>query len=53
MRRVGVLIGGAEGDPVRQLWMTEFRAALQARGWTYGRDLQMDVRCDHKENSHD
>ena len=43
MRRIGVLIGGEEGDPVRQLWMTEFRAALQARGWTGGLNIQMDV----------
>src|ERR1700722_13518205 len=44
MRRVGVLVGGGESDPVRQMWIADFRAALQKLGWIEGRNLVTDLR---------
>jgi putative tryptophan/tyrosine transport system substrate-binding protein len=44
MRRLGVLIGGDEGDPERQATFSAFRKALQDLGWTEGRNLRIDLR---------
>jgi putative tryptophan/tyrosine transport system substrate-binding protein len=44
MRRVGVLIGGNEGDPERQAFVATFRKALQDLGWTEGRNFRIDLR---------
>jgi putative ABC transport system substrate-binding protein len=44
MRRIGVLVGGQETDPVRRLWMAEFQTALQKLGWNDGRNIKIDSR---------
>ena len=44
VRRVGVLVGGAESDPqIRQLMAVQ-RDALARLGWVEGRNLQLDIR---------
>jgi putative ABC transport system substrate-binding protein len=42
MRRVGVLMLYAEGDPAGQGRALAFRQALEQRGWTVGRNLAID-----------
>jgi putative ABC transport system substrate-binding protein len=44
MRRVGVLSALTADDPEGQARMTVFREAMQALGWSDGRNLQIDVR---------
>src|SRR6516162_7897178 len=44
MRRVGVLIGYAETDPVAQARVKAFQENLQQLGWTDGRDVRIDYR---------
>jgi putative tryptophan/tyrosine transport system substrate-binding protein len=44
VRRIGVLIGGEEGDPERQAGFAVFRKSLQDLGWTEGRNLRIDLR---------
>lgn len=44
MRRIGVLIGAAEGDSGVARDQTAFRAALQELGWTEGRNIRFDYR---------
>ena len=39
MRRVGVLMGFAEGDPEGQAYVAAFREGLQKLGWTDGRNI--------------
>jgi putative tryptophan/tyrosine transport system substrate-binding protein len=44
MRRIGVLLGGAEGDPQIVEGLTAFRTALRDLGWIEGRNIQIDYR---------
>ena len=44
MRRVGVLMGFAEGDPEGQAYVAAFREGLQKLGWTDGRNIRMISR---------
>jgi putative tryptophan/tyrosine transport system substrate-binding protein len=44
MRRVGVLIGYTESDPETKLRIAAFRMGLAKRGWTEGRNIQIDYR---------
>jgi len=44
MRRIGVLMPLAADDPQGQARISTFRQALQDRGWTEGRNLQIDIR---------
>ena len=44
MRRIGVLIGGAESDPVQQARLAAFLDGLQRLGWTDGRNVRIDIR---------
>jgi putative ABC transport system substrate-binding protein len=44
VRRVGVLMGGAENDPVLKSNLSAFTQALADLGWTDGRNLRMYVR---------
>jgi len=44
MRRVGVLMGFAEGDPVAQAQVMAFRQKLQKLGWTDGSNIRIDLR---------
>ena len=44
VRRIGVLIGGNENDPVWKARVSAFTQALAGLGWTVGRNVQMDLR---------
>ena len=44
MRRVGVLTGGAERDPVARAFIAVFLQALQQLGWTEGHNVRIDTR---------
>jgi putative ABC transport system substrate-binding protein len=44
MRRIGVLMGLAEGDPEGQKPMQAFRERLADLGWLEGRTLRIDQR---------
>jgi putative tryptophan/tyrosine transport system substrate-binding protein len=44
MRRIGVLIGLAEDDPETKARLAGFRQGLEKRGWSEGRNLQIDYR---------
>jgi putative ABC transport system substrate-binding protein len=42
VRRIGVLLGVAEGTP--NIWLTTFEQELARLGWTQGRNAQIEVR---------
>jgi hypothetical protein len=44
LRRIGVLMGYAEGDADAQSWYAAFREGLQKLGWTEGHNTQIDTR---------
>ena len=44
VRRVGVLFGLTEKDPETIARLAAFRRGLERRGWSEGRNLQIDVR---------
>ena len=44
MRRIGVLMGYAEGDAEGQAYVAAFREGLQKLGWTDGRNIRIDTR---------
>jgi putative ABC transport system substrate-binding protein len=44
VRRIGVLIGGDENDPVRKTYASAFTQALASLGWADGRNLRMELR---------
>ena len=44
MRRIGVLIGYAEDDPETKARLAGFRQGLGKRGWSEGRNVQIDYR---------
>ncbi len=44
MRRIGVLMGFAENDPVWQVYLAAFRQRLQDFGWAVGRNLRIDYQ---------
>jgi len=44
VRRIGVLMGYAEGDRAAQSWLSAFRGALTKLGWTEGRNLRIELR---------
>jgi putative tryptophan/tyrosine transport system substrate-binding protein len=44
VRRIGVLMGAAEGDPQRKGWLSAFTNGLTDLGWTDGRNLRIEVR---------
>jgi putative ABC transport system substrate-binding protein len=44
MRRIGVLVGGDENDPVSKTNFSAFTQALAGSGWTEGRNLRIDLR---------
>jgi putative tryptophan/tyrosine transport system substrate-binding protein len=43
-RRIGVLMGFAEGDPAAQSWVGAFRDALTKLGWAEGSNLRIELR---------
>jgi putative tryptophan/tyrosine transport system substrate-binding protein len=44
MKRIGVLTGGAAGDPEYQARLAAFLEGLQASGWIDGRNVRIDIR---------
>ena len=44
VRRIGVLIGSDENDPVFKPRVSVFTQALADLGWTDGRNVRMDLR---------
>jgi putative tryptophan/tyrosine transport system substrate-binding protein len=44
MRRIGVLMGGDENDPLTKNIVSAVTQALAALGWTDGRNARMDLR---------
>src|SRR6266545_4476259 len=44
VRRIGVLMGFAESDPVAKAYLVAFREALQKLGWAEGRNIRIDIR---------
>ena len=44
VRRIGVLMGWAEGDPYAQAALTAFYKGLGRLGWTDDRNLRIDLR---------
>jgi putative ABC transport system substrate-binding protein len=44
IRRVGVLMGGSESDAQGQAGVAAFTKALQALGWTDGRNIRIEYR---------
>src|SRR5262245_34148230 len=44
LRRIGVLIGLASGDPAGQAEMSAFREGLAAHGWSEDRNLKIEYR---------
>src|SRR5262252_5345894 len=44
VRRIGVLNGGDQNDPVAKSRLSAFTQALADLGWTDGRNVRMDLR---------
>jgi putative ABC transport system substrate-binding protein len=44
MRRIGVMMAYAEGEPEGQLFVGAFREELRKLGWVEGRNVQIDYR---------
>jgi putative tryptophan/tyrosine transport system substrate-binding protein len=44
MRRIGVLVAYAEGDPEMGARLAAFRQGLERLGWSEGRNIQIDTR---------
>jgi putative tryptophan/tyrosine transport system substrate-binding protein len=44
MRRIGVLFGGDENDPVAKREFSAFTQAFAGLGWTVGRNVRMELR---------
>jgi putative ABC transport system substrate-binding protein len=44
MRRIGMLLNRAAGDPEATGWVAAFQQVLQQLGWSDGRNVQHDIR---------
>jgi ABC-type uncharacterized transport system substrate-binding protein len=44
MRRIGVMMGASESDPVNQARLAAFLDGLKQLGWTDGRNVRIDIR---------
>jgi putative ABC transport system substrate-binding protein len=44
VRRIGMLMGGDENDPLRKSFVSAFTHALAGLSWTVGRNARMDLR---------
>jgi putative ABC transport system substrate-binding protein len=51
VRRIGVLIGRDENDPVGRTYVSALMQALAGLGWTDGRNVRMDVRWAGGDNN--
>jgi putative ABC transport system substrate-binding protein len=50
VRRIGMLMGGSENDPVAKTFVSAFTQALADSGWTDGRNVRMDLRWASGDN---
>src|SRR3954469_1305037 len=44
VRRIGILMGGAEGDSQTVLGMAALTTALRQLGWSEGQNIRIDIR---------
>jgi putative ABC transport system substrate-binding protein len=44
VRRIGILMGYAEGDPETEARLAAFRQRLERRGWSEGRNVNIEAR---------
>jgi len=44
MRRIGMLVGGADDDPQIVAGLAAFKTALEGLGWIEGRNIRTDIR---------
>ena len=51
VRRIGVLIGGDENDPVAKTYISAFAQALGGLGWTDGTKVRIDLRWGGGDNN--
>jgi putative tryptophan/tyrosine transport system substrate-binding protein len=51
MRRVGVILAYAEGDPEVQRWLATFRDGLGKLGWVEGQNLHFEFRWTGSDSS--
>ena len=51
VRRIGVLVGSDENDPVYKPRLSAFTQALADLGWTDGRNVRMDLRWAGGDNN--
>jgi putative tryptophan/tyrosine transport system substrate-binding protein len=51
VRRIGVLTGADENDPVTKAFVSAFIEALAGLGWTDGRNVRMDIRWHDDDNN--
>jgi putative ABC transport system substrate-binding protein len=51
VRRIGVLIGLDENDPLAKARISAFKQALAGLGWTDGRNVRMDLRWTGGDNN--
>jgi putative ABC transport system substrate-binding protein len=51
VRRIGVLIGLDENDPVQKPYVSALTQALADLGWTNGRNVRMDLRWHGADNN--
>ena len=51
VRRIGVLIGGDENDPIIKTRVSAFTQALADLGWTGGRNVRIDLRWAGDDNN--
>jgi putative ABC transport system substrate-binding protein len=51
VRRIGVLTGFEENDPLAKTYVSAFIQALAGLGWTNGRNVRMDLRLGGSDNN--
>jgi putative ABC transport system substrate-binding protein len=51
VRRIGVLMGGDENDPVEKTLISAFVQSLAGLGWTDGRNMRMELRWGGGDNN--
>ena len=51
VRRIGVLMGGDENDPLAKSQISAFIQALAGLGWTDGRNVRMSLRWHGDDNN--
>ena len=51
VRRIGVLIGSQENDPLGKPRISAFTQAFADLGWTDGRNVRMDIRFGDGDNN--